>query len=116
HPQRVAAARVLDLDHVGPEVSEQLAAEGSREQLTDLNDPYAVQRASLEALVRLRVGRCGHDVAPGVGRDGGAGTDCCLHAIWQKSATPSTVSLRGSMDCMQSPSRFGSGVEVCATP
>ena len=42
-PHRVALTRRFDLDHVGTEVREELAAEWPREQLTHLDDPQIVQ-------------------------------------------------------------------------
>ena len=39
----VAAARVLDLDHIGAEVAEDLAAQGAGEDGRDVEDPQALQ-------------------------------------------------------------------------
>ena len=40
----ISAARVLDLDHLGPEITQQLTAEGTGQELTQLDDPHTGQR------------------------------------------------------------------------
>src|SRR5262249_22968562 len=42
-PQRVTVARRLDLDHLGAEIGESLAAEGPGDQRAELEHPYAGQ-------------------------------------------------------------------------
>ncbi len=46
---RVAAAGILHLDHLGPEVAEQLAAERAGQQLAELHHPQVVQRPGATA-------------------------------------------------------------------